>query len=371
LNSLYGGGHDDLFGFGGFGHSHSWRQPDPFSLGPQVTLDESGALSPISTATGHTWGHHSSSTPTPTTTPTVGTSTGTPTPTLVSSSSSNLSIDLVWDASVAGAPSGFTAAVTAAVQALVNDLSTPAKTELFVGVGWGEVNGQSMAANALGQSNSTGYLTSYATLANHLTAHGDVLNAANEPTSGQFYVASAEAKALGMANGTGGGTTSLDGHVGFSTLAGTGYAWQFGATGTASNQYNLQSVVQHEITEVMGRTSMEGLTTYNGVKTYTPLDLFDFSANHTLALSNTGGYFSNDGGATQMGVFNNSAAYGGDIADWASYGSASQSGTVVSGRQDPFDAFTRPGYNDTLTRDDMLEMAVLGATLTPAGQAVA
>jgi hypothetical protein len=366
VNSFHGA--DDLFGFGGYGPSHFSHQNDPFALGPQVTLNDSGVISPISMSGGH-WGSHSSPTPTPTPTGS-GTTGSVPSPTLVSSSASNLSIDLVWDSSVASAPTGFTSAVAAAVQGLVNDISAPAKTTLYIGVGWGEVSGQSMAANALGESTSTGYLTSYASLANALTAHGDTLTASNEPTSSQFYVASAEAKTLGLASPTGGSVTSLDGHVGFSTLTGTGYSWQFGATGTASNQYNLQAVVQHEITEVMGRTSMEGTSTYNGVKTYTPLDLFDFSGNHALALSNTGGYFSNNGGATQMGVFNNNAAYGGDIADWASYSSASQSGTVASGQQDPFDAFTRPGYDLHLSHDDLLEMAVLGDTLTAAGQAV-
>jgi hypothetical protein len=120
---------------------------------------------------------------------------------------------------------------------------------------------------------------------------------------------------------------------------------------------------------VMGRISMEGLTSYNGHKTYTPLDLFDFSSANTLILSNTGGYFSSDGGSTPMGVFNNAHQYGGDIADWASATSVTQSGTLPAGEEDPFDAFSSPGFNLTLSSDDLFVMAALGYDLTPAGVA--
>ena len=129
-------------------------------------------------------------------------------------------------------------------------------------------------------------------------------------------------------------------------------------------------MVDHELTEVMARISMEGTVTYNGHKTYTPLDLFDFSAGDKLILSNAGGYFSTDNGATQMGVFNNAHLYGGDIADWASALSVDQSKTLPAGEEDPFDAFSSPGYDLTLSSDDLQVMAALGYALTPAGQAL-
>lgn len=349
--------YDDLFGVTPFGPAHGYN---PFALGPDVLLSDSGALSPLGFSSVHGGGGGA----------TGGASLHSPSPTLVSATGSNLAIDLVWDTSVASAPSGFTSAVIAAAQALVSDLTEPSRTVLYVAVGWGEIAGQAMAANALGESESTGYLTNYTTVANALHADGYTLNASNEPTTGQFFVASAEAKALGLVSRTGGSTTSVDGYVGFSSLTGTGYSWQYGATGTTASQFNLQAVVQHELTEVMGRISMEGTVTYNGHKTYTPLDLFDFSASGTLALSNTGGYFSSNGGATDMGNFNDAALYGGDIGDWASYLSASQSGTLSSG-EDPFDAFSRPGYDLTLSGDDLFEMAALGDPLTAAGQALA
>jgi hypothetical protein len=351
--------HDDLTGFGAFGPAHG------NGLGPEVTLSDSGVLSPLSSATSH-----------------GGTASGSfgfghptaPTPTLVTVNGSNLQIDLVWDSSVANAPSAFMTAVYASAKSLVTDLTTASKTVLYIAVGWGEIAGQAMASNALGESESNGYLTSYTTVANALTAHGDHLNATNEPTSAQFFVTKAEAKLLGLVSGTSGGTSSVDGYVGFSSLAGTGYSWNYAATGTGSTQFNMQSVVDHELTEVMGRISMEGTVSYYGKPTYTPLDLFDFSSYNattgvgTLSLSNTGGIFSNTNGFNQ-GNFNNAALYGGDIGDWASWNSTSDSGTVTSG-EDPFNAFGRPGYDLNLSKADLLEMQVLGLGLTATGQAL-
>ena len=132
----------------------------------------------------------------------------------------------------------------------------------------------------------------------------------------------------------------------------------------------MQAVADHEISEVMGRIGMEGTAVYNGHKTYTPLDLFNFSAPGVLELSGQGGYFSTNNGMTKMGDFNNAAKYGGDIADWASYSSISQSGTLSSG-SDAFDAFDYPGYNGSVSADDLLEVASLGYTLTSAGAKIA
>ncbi|MGZ3274170.1 MAG: NF038122 family metalloprotease [Caulobacteraceae bacterium] len=346
--------HDDLTGFGPLVSPHF----NPFTHGPQVIYDE-GVLSPIGQAGGggHGGGHGG------------GGTTTAPAPTLVSGVGSNLAIDLVWDASVASAPVGFMSAVTASAQTLANDLTTAAKTVLYIAVGWGEIAGGAISAGALGESESSGYLTSYATVANALKAHGDNLTASNEPTSAQFFVTSAEAKLLGMAGPTSGSATAVDGYVGFGTLAGTGYSWNFGATGTTSTQFNLRSVVDHELTEVMGRISMEGTAVYYGQKTYTPLDLFDFSASGTLSLSNSGGYFSNDNGVSHLGNFNPASLYKGDIGDWASYNAITESGTVTSG-QDAFNAYGRPGYDGILSKDDLLEMVALGYSLTATGSAV-
>ncbi len=185
---LYDDATHDLFGFGGsFGSSFGGgfgggiiplNHQDHSLLGQEFLLSDSGALSPISFA-------GSSGTQGSTTTHTTVVAPG---PTLVTGAGSNLSIDLVWDTSVAGAPSGFTSAIINAAQTYASDFTTPLKTVVYIAVGWGEINGTSLASNALGESESAGYLTNYATVAGALGKDGYTFHAANEPTSGQFFL---------------------------------------------------------------------------------------------------------------------------------------------------------------------------------------
>ena len=111
---------------------------------------------------------------------------------------------------------------------------------------------------------------------------------------------------------------------------------------------------------------MEGATVINDHATYTPLDLFNFTKEGSLALSPRSGYFSTDNGHTSLGVFNNSALNGGDIADWASNVSPAQARTLgLPTATDPyaadaFAAFGYPGYNGDISTSDLKEMAALG-----------
>jgi hypothetical protein len=332
------------------------------SLGPELLRSDSGELSLATHSTGSSSGHSPASTTS---------STSAPAPSLVTSSSSSLQIELVWDKSVSSAPSGFESAVISAVSGLVADITTSAKTILYLSVGWGEIAGTALASNALGESESYGYLTNYSTVTSALAKHGDTFSASNEPIGSQFFVTSSEAKAIGLISGTSGSTTALDGYIGFSTLSGTAYSWNYGATGTTSSQYNLQAVAAHEMTEIMGRIGTEGTSKYNGKSTDSPLDLFNFKSFNTLELNGNGGYFSNNDGKTGLGTFNNSTKYGGDIADWASATSPTQSGTVSLGQEDAFNAFDWPGYNGVVSPADLEVMASLGFGLTSAGKAIA
>jgi hypothetical protein len=354
--------HDDLSGFGAInpGNGHN-------GLGPEVTLSDNGQLSPMNSSTGH-GGSSGGSTLSRVTAPS-------PTPV----TNGNLTIDLIWDTAIVSAgqatETAFMNTVIAAAKVLVNALgpTTTHKDTVYIDIGWGEIAGQGMSPGALGESMTNGYLVSDATLTSLLTGHGDTLGGSNAPSSTtQFFLPTGEAKALGLAGASPGSVSSPDGYIGFSTL-GKGYSWEYtdtNGTPTAnigSSQYSLFGVALHEITEAMGRISMEGLQTFHGQKTYTPLDLFDYSSYNTttgvgtLSLSNTGGYFSANGGVTQSGVFNNSKANSGDIADWASYNSPADSQTnPPPGTEDPFNAFGYPGLNDVLTADDILVMQTLG-----------
>ncbi len=329
---------------------------------------------------------------------TGGGGTGTPSPTLELAPNSNLEFNLIWDSSVGTMGANQQAFMTAVenvayyYSSLFTETSyAAAKGPLEViniHVGWGEVNGQGLPGNALGASETNGYLTNWGTVTGHLPGYS--FNATNEGQvqGAQFFISSAEAKGFGLILPN---STSTDGYIGF----GSGVNWYFGDSsstgqiiGGTAGQYLLGSVAQHEISEVMGRIEMEGTSTFNGQKTFTPLDLFNFSAGSwngiaaTLALGSgaSGGpsYFSHNNGQTVDGWFND-GTLGGDIADWASASYPGQSGTgLTGGLQDAFDAFGYPnGYaassgtvtGSDLSQADYLVMETLG--VSPTGVAIA
>ena len=334
------------------------------SLGQEYLINDAGDVSPVHGGSLGSGGNSS-----------LFTKTTAPAPTLVGSSG-GFRIDLIWDSSVTAAPSGFMQAIIDAAQYYTTLFSN--KVVINIEVGWGEIAGSKLASNALGESESYGYVGKYYPLVTNALEHdGYTFTASNEPTNAQFWINTAEAKALGLVSGTTVGTSSLDGYIGFSSLSGTGYSWNFAAlvgalnTGTGTNQFDLEAVAMHEISEVMGRIEMEGAIV-NGAKTYTPLDLFNFNSAGHLELSGNGGYFSTNGGTTPLGTYNNASAYGGDIADWASYSSITQSNTGLPANvEDAYDAFAWPGHNGAVSQADILEDAALGYTLTTAGMASA
>jgi hypothetical protein len=283
-----------------------------------------------------------------------------PAPTLVGSSN-GLRFDLIWDASVASAPRGFVQAIINAAKLYSSLFSN--KEVIAIDVGFGEVAGSPLAPNALGESASFGYLTDYPTVTTALQSDGFRFSAANEPTGGQFFITSADAKTMGLVDPVAG----LDGFVGFSDLSGIGYSWNTKGSGIGSTQFDLQAVAEHEVSEVMGRLAFGGAI-INGQPTYTPLDLFDYQSKGLLSLSASGGYFSVDNGRTNLGNFNDAAANGGDIGDWASLPSSAQAGTIglSKGAYDAYDAFTFPGQNGQVSLSDIIEDAALGYRLAPA-----
>jgi hypothetical protein len=340
---------------------------DHNTLGQEYMINDAGLVSPVNGARSSGSGGVSSSS-----------SSSAPSPTLITASGSNLQIDLIWDSSVGGAPSGFTTAVIDAAQFYITNFTstTGGKVVLYIDVGYGEIAGTPLPKGALGQSESMGYLTNYATVTSALAKDGFTFAASNEPTTSQFFITSAQAKTLGLISGTSGGSSSVDGYIGF----GSGFSWNTYAnpngsnSGTLSNQYDLQAVAQHELSEVLGRIGMEGAIVANK-PTYTILDLFNFAGPGTLELSGKGGYFSTNNGAAHMGVFNNASSYGGDFADWASYSSPTQSGTLPTGAaknaSDSYDAFLAAGDNGVVTTDDLFVDAALGYKFTTAGAALA
>jgi hypothetical protein len=271
------------------------------------------------------------------------------TPTPAPAASSPFTINLVWDASVANAPAGFTAAVTAAAQYLESQFTNP--ITVTINVGYGEVAGQAISAGALSESRWYLNQVSYASLLTALQTHAtDATDAAvlaslpaTSPVNGQVWVTSAQAKALGLGSGM-----AVDGYVGFSSTASFTYD---DTGGVPADTYDFSGCALHEFTEVLGRTLLTGSTTGGVANSYALLDLLHYSAPgvHDVSAS-TPGYFSTDGGVTGAGDFNTDPS--GDAGDWSS--------TVGN---DACSAFTYPGVATAFTTRDLTVMDAIGWNL--------
>ena len=286
-------------------------------------------------------------------------------------SPNGLRFDITWDSSVASAPRGFIQAVTDAAKVYTELFSN--KEVINLDIGYGEVDNIPLPVNYLGATLNYFYGTDYPTVTAALAKEGFTFAATNEPpTSSQFAVTSADAKTLGIPEP--GGFQAYDAYIGFSTLS-TGLSYNTTADayglngGTGPNQVDLQAVAEHEISEAMGRVGSE----FDLINAYTPLDLFNYQSPSVLELSANGGYFSVNDGKTNLGNYNNAAANGGDIADWASNTSITQSNTLglPKGSYDAYDAFVSPGYNGNLSVSDIIEDAAVGykLKLAPAASA--
>ena len=263
-------------------------------------------------------------------------------------SASSLVINISWDASVANAPSGFEAAVLAAAQFLESQFTDP--VTMNISVGYGEVDGYTLGSNTLGANLSYLVQATYAATRNALaqdaTSTDDAAALASlpssSPTGGNVWLSTSQAKALDLINPRG---TSTDGYLGFSNSL--PFTYNNGA-GVAAGTYDFFDVAIHELTEVMGRLMLTGKTVGGVANSYDLLDLFHYSSPGARDFSATApGYFSINGGATDLGDFNTVA--GGDSGDWA-----------ASMGYNSFDAFSYSSVVNGVTQNDLREMDVLG-----------
>ena len=272
-----------------------------------------------------------------------------------SSGSSGLVINVVFDASCANAPPGFEAGVEAVVSYFESHFSDP--ITITIDVGYGEVDGQPLGFGALAESGTVLTSVSYSALEAALVAKADAIGdpaaAANTPTtspvSGTWWVATAEAQALGLSNGGSG----PDGYIGLSNSVIFCYD---DSNGVPLGEYDFFGVFAHELSEVLGRQMMDGKN-FAGGTSYEPLDLFHYSAAGVRDFSGTtAGYFSPDGGTTNLGNFNTNPS--GDFGDWA--------GSVGN---NSFLAFSSSGVVNPITANDLTEMNLLGWDPTTSGSA--
>jgi hypothetical protein len=124
--------------------------------------------------------------------------------------------------------------------------------------------------------------------------------------------------------------------------------------GITAGQYDFQGSVAHEFSEIMGR---ELNAIGNEVQTgeangYYLYDLFKFTAEGVRSFAGTTlGYFSLDGGATNLNFFNNDPDD--DFGDWDK-----------SAGDDSFLAFSDSGVVNPVTATDLRVMDVLGWDLS-------
>jgi autotransporter passenger strand-loop-strand repeat protein len=232
-----------------------------------------------------------------------------------------------------------------------------------IDVGWGEID-RNPITNDSAESHGTTNYYSYADVLQHLTSDAQsyaqqtadktLPTAAISPfgTGDSIRLSTAEAKAIGLTvTYPKSDPTHIDGWIGFNSSR----PWSFDPTSTAGGDYDLVAAAEHEISEVMGRTSMDGLPNADNNPTWTPMDFFRYSSSGVRAQANDGtAYFSVDGGKTNLGTWNNVSSAG-DLGDWV-YGQG-----PVPGGYDAYGFDDGPdGKTGLLTTTDVTLMNVIG-----------
>src|SRR5437764_707252 len=213
--------------------------------------------------------------------------------------------NLTFDPSVTNsAPAGFKTVVNAVAQFFQNAYSD--NVTVNINVGYGEIGGQTVTA--LGQSSTFLNIYTYDQVSNALLSDAKTADDSaavstlpgTSPLGGATYwVARAEAKALGLL----GASASTDGSVGFSSSANI---FDYDRSdGISAGRYDFYAVVAHEFSEVMGRQLLVSQTFDGHANSLEPMDLFHYaSPAHPIFVGNQAGYFSVDGGNTNLDNFN-------------------------------------------------------------------
>jgi hypothetical protein len=288
-------------------------------------------------------------------------------------------INVTYDPSVNSAPSTFKSAVNAVVAYYESTFTNPVTINIEVGYGTTPANtpGGPTLLNSTtnpttgGENHAPGFSFSYtevlqalskdAQSATQKTAYATL--PANSPDNGTLFLTYAQAQALGLAPATGIpiGISSTDRTVPNSSVVFDGYV---GVNSSISTYNVLISTLEHEFSEVMGRTSSLAAS----APSYTVMDLFRYANPSTSPSSGTRdtnkmppgastgptsvAYFSVNNGATDLATWNNYAKYG-DLGDLVN---GAPSGTAASWASDPFGT----GAVTTLPPVDIELMNVLG-----------
>jgi hypothetical protein len=250
----------------------------------------------------------------------------------VSPAFANMTLDVTYDSSVtsdltSSQVTQFENAISGVVTLFDAAITNPITVNIYVSVGSinGNANSNSMSLPANDVSGSFDTVTSMAGTSGTsfgntkaaLQGVGDTIG--SDPSGGAaYYMPQAEVKALALSSIAYPTTQAYDGFIGFSSNM-----TLFSFSGTPSgSQYSFQAAAEHEIEEVLGRTSYLndiGSNLYQSIAT--PMDLFRYTApGVTSDTQNTpnGGtpaYASTNGGVTNLGTFADQST-GGDRTDW-------------------------------------------------------
>jgi hypothetical protein len=272
--------------------------------------------------------------------------------------------DIVWDSSVASAPTEFKTDVEQVFQFFADMYSSP--VTLFYHVGYGEYGGNAMGADFLGHSLYFNFpQESYSSIVSHLTANEtsqaqiDAYQtlAGLNPVGDQTFVPGAEAQVLGFADAGTSSESNPDGYIGFATDTET--TWDYSADPNqtpVSGAEDFLASVEHEVTEVLGRGS------YLSSDQFSVMDLFRYTALDTRALTSdtTPAYFSIDSGATDLGRWNDFVTGdSSDLGDWWSPDGSTVPANSFNDNSD--DSVINP-----FTANDATLMNVLGYNFTSA-----
>ena len=275
-----------------------------------------------------------------------------------------INVTYAIDPNVAPPPDGFKTTVQYAVDILEAAFTNNATINVVVG--WNLVQNFHVGSGEDGVNLYTPLLYSYSDIKDALLAHATspaqqaayATLPASDPTGGGTYeLPSAEASALGLPLPAGMSPPTTDSWVGVNPFVN----WSYDPTHVPThNQVDLVGLIEHEVTESMGRNSYLGTEGDSHQLVYGIEDLFRYSAPGVRQLAPgapaSTGYFSIDNGTDSLGVWNNDAN-GGDLGDWNTF--PDYAGPGPNG-QDSFDNEGANGVFQPLTQTDLTLMQILG-----------